>query len=269
MKNLYIGIINRFNISPCELSSFDLARSSPQLLEKVQSAFAFFKERCGTEVTFMQFSRTLEKVGREYGHCLNQGSFQPLTHRPFIFVAIYNMKVLLIRQNNMYSVTMVTGFNRQNAVNQFRSKIQSDLGVVLKGKCSKFKGCCWLEFNGVTTPTEIFVCPLSESEFREIEQNGNDVAFRHLYDPCVMFNPFFSNQLCGFIAKVEKSVKRKAEFVVKKPIKEQVEKIKEEKVEGGKAVAAVEGLGSKLEGRFGEFERRLDSILSRCRIPGL
>lgn len=263
MKELYICIFEKFNISLQDAQLFDYNRLDDATTEKLQRAFSYYKAQSRDgQIMFMQFLRKLQSFGEQHSARVNAGRSVVGVHalRNYVFIAVCEERVMLIEdaQQQLYSFICLPSASGYDATCQFATLMANNYSInVDKGKCASTSECSVVSGPGVFTNCTLVFYRMSTGERDIIVANTNNVVFKNAEDPALLFG---SSYVCvsPFVSAINLFVRNAKNIVTRhksisepvKPSAQVTEVITDEEKSG-------------LHQRLKEFEKSLDEVLRR------
>lgn len=267
MKELYVCIFEKFNLSLQEVNFFDYNKQDEVLTNKMQKAFLYYKTQSrDNKMMFMQFCRNLQKLGEEYSTDLNKKKFAVESRprqRSYVFINIYNLNIMLVQnmQEKLFSFICIQSNTDTVALNEYVSIMSSNYNVdIVKERCTFFTTC-----QIMTGPRELNECgivfyPLTLGEFKMLETSREDTSFKNVNDPMLVLS---TNFICvsPFVSSINNYIKeatnimtrKKSESAPVKPIDLPIEDFSEDEKD-------------LLNQRFRDFDRSLDNVLKKYNL---
>lgn len=264
MKDLYICIFQKFNLSLQDVNIFDYNKQDEASTNKLQAAYSYYKSHSRDEkLMFMQFCRNLYKHAEAHSALLNKQLIdeQREVARPFVFICIYNLSIMIVehKAEQLFSFICINSSNGQKAVNEYCDIMASGYSINIdKERCAFFGDCRMVMGENHSTDCGVYFYPLTLGEFKILESSRDDTVFKNVNEPILMLN---NQYICvsPFISTINTYIKDRTASIVRKksesaPAKTNSNEIVPEEEKDAMTI------------RFREFEQELDNILKKYKL---
>ena len=266
MKELYICIFEKFNLSLQETNIFDYNNQEESTVAKLQKAFSYYKSQSRDEkIMFMQFMRNLQKIGEQYSAALNtQKVFsQRSASKSYVFINLHNLSVMMIADasQQLYSFVCVQSSNDASALNDYASIMARSYNVDIdKERCTFFGDCRIMSAPGVLTDCAVVFYTLSQGELTVIEAENKQTVFKNVNDPALLFHSSF---VCvsPFVSSIQAFIQRSKNLITRTKSDSAPVKLSEKSAE---LVSEMEK--AELNERLRDFEKSLDDVLRKYNL---
>lgn len=266
MKELYICIFEKFNLSLQETNIFDYNNQEESTVAKLQKAFSYFKSQSRDEkIMFMQFMRNLQRAGEQYSAALNTQKVlaQRPASKPFVFISLHNLNVMMIADptQQLYSFICVQASSESAALADYASAMARSYSVdIARDRCTFFGDCRIMTAPGAMTDCAVVFYTLTQGELAVIEAENKQTVFKNVNDPALLFHSSF---VCvsPFVSSIQAFIQRSKNLVTRTKSDSAPVRLAEKSAE---LVSEIEK--AELNERLRDFERSLDDVLRKYNL---
>lgn len=267
MKELYICIFEKFNLSLQEVHLFDYNKQDEVITSKLQKAFSYYRAQSRDDrIMFMQFCRNLQRIGEEHGYALNKQKLaleRSSAPRPFVFINVYNLNVMVVqnKREQLYSFICVQNASERGALDEYAGILRQSYGVDMdKGRCAFFGNIKSRAQSKTTGDCGVFFYPLTLGEFKILETSREDTLFKNINDPMLVLGDQYA-WVSPFVPSINLYIQEVKALMTRKKSESAPAMISEE------PGAPVDDAEKKLMvDRLKEFDKSLDDILRKYNL---